>query len=149
MHSDSPNLRSLDALRGILATYVVLHHARWLLWVGHSTWIQSPHPMWANCIANASAVFRYGHEAVMVFFALSGFFIHLRTAQRLATGSDVRVNAVRFFRRRAHRLLAPYLFALLLTCAFDLVGRHFFPVLYSAQSGDTLLDSLFAQGLFA
>ena len=34
-----------------------------------------------HVLAYSSAVFRYGHEAVMVFFALSGFFIHLRVAK--------------------------------------------------------------------
>lgn len=141
----SINLRSLDALRGILATYVVLHHARWLLWSGHSAWIQARHAVWANWIAYGSAIFRYGHDAVMVFFALSGFFIHLRTARKLAAGGDGRVDTVRFFQRRAHRLLAPYLFALLLTGVLDAVGRYFFPVLYAARTGDALLDHLFAR----
>jgi peptidoglycan/LPS O-acetylase OafA/YrhL len=132
-------------LRGILAVYVVLHHARWLLWVGHSAWTQSLHPFWATGIVYASAILRYGHEAVMVFFALSGFFIHLRVAQKLAAGTDPGVDTMRFLQRRAHRLLAPYFLALLLTIVLDTVGRQFFPVLYAAQTGDALLDSLFAR----
>src|SRR5260221_6199720 len=84
----SPNLRSLDALRGLLACYVVMGHARWLLWAGFSEWNKRSHHAWTNVLAYASASLRYGHEAVMVFFVLSGFFIHLRTAQRMATGKS-------------------------------------------------------------
>ena len=143
------NLRSLDALRGLLATYVVFHHARWLLWAGNSAWIQSPHPAWANALAYSSAVFRYGHEAVMVFFALSGFFIHLRVARKLAAGAEARVEVGRFYAHVQHRLLGPYIGALLITIVLDSIGRHFFPVLYSATQGDALLDSLFARKDFS
>jgi peptidoglycan/LPS O-acetylase OafA/YrhL len=139
------NLRSLDALRGILAAYVVIHHSRWLLWAGHSAWIQMPHPAWANALAYSSAVFRYGHEAVMVFFALSGFFIHLRTAKKLAAGGMPQMDISQFYARRAHRLLAPYLAALAVTFALDMLGRHFFPALYSARTGDSLIDDLFSR----
>jgi peptidoglycan/LPS O-acetylase OafA/YrhL len=142
--SRGANLRSLDALRGLLAIYVVCHHARWLLWVGQPEWIQTAHSIWANAIAYSSSVFRYGHEAVMVFFALSGFFIHFRVAEKLAAGTDARLRTSRFFARRAHRLLPPYLFALFVTVALDAVGRHNFPVLYSAHTGNALLDGLFA-----
>ncbi len=36
---DRSNLRALDALRGFLATYVVLGHARWLLWCGNAAFM--------------------------------------------------------------------------------------------------------------
>jgi peptidoglycan/LPS O-acetylase OafA/YrhL len=106
----SLNLRSLDALRGLLACYVVFGHARWLLWAGFSEWNEHTHHFWANAMAYASASLRYGHEAVMVFFVLSGFFIHLRTAQRIAVDRPATLNTADYARRRIHRLLVPYLF---------------------------------------
>jgi len=64
------NLRSLDALRGFLAIYVVFGHCRWLLWAGNNEWNKIPHNWLANILAITSAIFRYGHEAVMIFFVL-------------------------------------------------------------------------------
>jgi peptidoglycan/LPS O-acetylase OafA/YrhL len=81
----------------------------------------------------------------MVFFVLSGFFIHLRPAQRIATGKPATLNGAGYARRRAHRLFAPYLFALGLTVLCDLPGKAYFPELYQASTGDSLLDANFAR----
>ena len=139
------NLRSLDALRGLLATYIVLGHSRWLLWAGHSAWLKHSHTNWEIPIAYGSAILRYGHEAVIVFFALSGFFIHLRAARLLTTSAAAQTDALRFYRRRAHRLVAPYALALGFTIILDVVGRHYYPTLYSATTGDSLLDWNFSR----
>jgi peptidoglycan/LPS O-acetylase OafA/YrhL len=144
------NLRNLDALRGLLAVYVLVGHSRWLLWAGHAEWLRAPHAGWEVPLAFGSAAFRYGHEAVMVFFVLSGFFIHLRAGGPLRAGLvPAPVPARKFFARRAHRLLAPYGLALLVTVTCDLAGRYWFPVLYAAQTGDALLDQSFARGGYA
>ena len=37
--SPSLNLKSLDALRGFLAIYVLLGHCRWLLWAGNTEYV--------------------------------------------------------------------------------------------------------------
>jgi peptidoglycan/LPS O-acetylase OafA/YrhL len=81
----------------------------------------------------------------MIFFVLSGFFIHLRVAPAFAAGAAATFNPVEFLKRRAHRLLAPYAFALLVTVVADMTGRHFFPTLYEAKTGDSLLDYNFAR----
>jgi peptidoglycan/LPS O-acetylase OafA/YrhL len=140
------NLQALDVLRGVLATYVVCGHARWLLWCGYGTWVSTgPHPFWQNVIASASAAVRYGHEAVIVFFVLSGFFIHLTASKRLA-GSAIETFDLRgFFRRRARRLLPGYVVALVVTVTFDYAGRHLYPSLYLGQTGDPLLDIDFSR----
>ena len=75
------NFGNLDALRGLLAVYVALGHCRWLLWGGHAAWLATPHPAWEAIPVYASGALRYGREAVMVFFVLSGFFIHFRAAE--------------------------------------------------------------------
>ena len=139
------NLRSLDVLRGLVATYVLFGHARWLLWAGNAAWAKVHHSLAADLLAYALACLRYGHEAVMIFFVLSGFFIHLRVAPALANGVPFSFKPGEFLKRRTHRLLAPYLFALFVTFLADMAGRHFFPTLYEARTGDALLDVNFAR----
>lgn len=139
------DLRSLDCLRGVLAVYVLAGHARWLLWVGHQSWIAETHAWWENSLAYASALLRYGHEAVTVFFVLSGFFIHLRTAQHLASGESISFQPRKFGLRRLHRLVPPYYFALLVTLGADMVGGHFWPALYEGRTGDALVDRNFGR----
>jgi peptidoglycan/LPS O-acetylase OafA/YrhL len=101
----------------------------------------APHSRWLEPIVYASASFRYGREAVMVFFVLSGFFIHLRAAEHRAEAS--RFSAAAFYRRRAHRLVAPYAFALAATVVLDAIGRLWFPALYHAATGDAFTDAMF------
>ena len=137
------NFGNLDALRGLLAVYVALGHCRWLLWGGHAAWLATPHTAWEAIPVYASGVLRYGREAVMVFFALSGFFIHFRAAD--APGRQ-QFRAAPFYRRRWHRLAPPYFFALVVTLACDLIGRTWWPTLYEARTGDSLLDATFASG---
>ncbi|MES2568821.1 MAG: acyltransferase [Verrucomicrobiota bacterium] len=143
------NLRSLDALRGLLATYVLLGHSRWLLWAGHEEWSRHAHALLEKIIVYASALLRYGHEAVTVFFVLSGFFIHLRFAQSSADKRQEEFQWSRFFQRRLHRLLPPYWLALGLTVVLDAIGRHFCSALYNGTTGNTLLDLNFAQTGFS
>ena len=136
------NFGNLDALRGMLAVYVALGHCRWLLWSGHAAWLAAPHGAWESVPAYASGLLRYGREAVMVFFVLSGFFIHYRAAD--AKGRE-QFGAGHFYRRRWHRLAPPYFFALAVTVALDLIGRSLWPTLYEARTGDGYLDSTFAR----
>jgi peptidoglycan/LPS O-acetylase OafA/YrhL len=136
------NLRALDMLRGALAVYVLAGHCRWLLWAGHGVWMATPHSRWLEPLVYSSALVRYGREAVMIFFVLSGFFIHLRAAESDRTTTP---TATAFYRRRAHRLGAPYAFALLVTIVLDAVGRAVWPALYHAATGDLLTDSIFSK----
>jgi peptidoglycan/LPS O-acetylase OafA/YrhL len=43
-------------------------------------------------------------------------------------------------------LAPPYFFALVVTLACDLIGRTWWPTLYEARTGDSLLDATFASG---
>ena len=144
MNSPRLNLRTLDMLRGVLAVYVLLGHFRWLLWSGHAAWMAAPHSPWLEPIVFASASLRYGREAVMIFFVLSGFFIHLRAAQDDSSTIQT-TTAASFYPRRAHRLGAPYAFALVVTIALDAIGRSWFPELYHAATGDALVDGVFGR----
>jgi peptidoglycan/LPS O-acetylase OafA/YrhL len=137
-------LRVLDCLRGILALYVVATHARWLLWLGVKQWRPSEHPWWADGLAFGSIGLRLGHEAVMVFFVLSGLFIHLRLAQQLSNREPKPFSIANFYRRRLHRLAPPYFLALLVTIVLDLLGRSICPEFYAGQLGDETLRATFA-----
>jgi peptidoglycan/LPS O-acetylase OafA/YrhL len=143
MSSAGIDLRALDALRGLLAAYVLAGHARWLLWTGNASWIQAPHGWWENALAYSSAALRYGNEAVMVFFALSGFFIHLPAATGYAAGRRDHFDVRRYAARRVQRLVPPYLLALLLTLMLDMLGRSVYPDFYLARTGDALVDQSF------
>jgi peptidoglycan/LPS O-acetylase OafA/YrhL len=137
------NFGNLDALRGLLAVYVLVGHARWLLWRGHAAWLASAHQWWEFVPVYGSALFRFGREAVLVFFVLSGFFIHYRAARADGRGDD---RPSDFLRRRWHRIAPPYFFALAITAVCDAIGRSLWPVLYAAQTGDALLDQTLAHG---
>lgn len=145
----SSNLKNLDVLRGILALYVLLGHCRWMLWAGNNEWTKHEHPWQSDLLATASASLRYGHEAVMIFFVLSGFFIHLRVAKQLAQNSEFKFEFFRFFQRRFHRLIPPYIFALALTLIIDSIGSFLYPTLYNAATGDALLDLNFIKKDFS
>jgi peptidoglycan/LPS O-acetylase OafA/YrhL len=65
------------------------------------------------------SIFKYGHEAVLFFFVLSGFVIHLKQAKEIERGRAVLLKG--YFIRRAKRIFPPFLFALLLTFFCDKV----------------------------
>jgi peptidoglycan/LPS O-acetylase OafA/YrhL len=139
------SLRNLDVLRGLLALYVVFTHARWLLWQGHSAFLSQPHAAWEKALAYGAGGFKYGHLAVMVFFALSGFFIHLRLAQKLADGHrSPTLGTAEYLKRRAWRILPVYYFALALTLVLDTIGRAKYPMLYQAATPDAFTNQVFA-----
>ena len=82
----SDDLRFLDGLRGLAALYVMIGHARWLLWEGYSEgYLQHPdsYSQAGKALVYFFSIFRYGREAVLFFFVLSGFVIHLRYARKL------------------------------------------------------------------
>ena len=135
-------LRNLDILRACLALMVLIGHARSLLWMPWHEWSTLPHPFYEMILATVCGAFRFGGEAVTVFFVLSGFFIHLRAASQLTKPSkQLGFSAHNYVKRRALRILPPYFAALVFTVLADMIGRYFFPELYSATTGDTLIDA--------
>jgi peptidoglycan/LPS O-acetylase OafA/YrhL len=91
----------LDGMRGLAAFYVLVHHCWLLSWHGY------PHnygPAYLGWLV-------YGHLAVVVFIALSGFSLGISPARK-----GWRLGGVgRFARRRAWRILPPYWAALVLS----------------------------------
>src|SRR4051812_40755494 len=101
-NSSAPPQRSrlagLDGVRGLAALFVVLHHCYLMSYPGY------PHntgPSWLAWLL-------YGHLAVVVFIALSGFSLAVAPARK---GWQLGGKA-RFAHRRAWRILPPYWAAL-------------------------------------
>jgi peptidoglycan/LPS O-acetylase OafA/YrhL len=133
-----PPLLFLDGLRGLAAAFVMLHHARWLLWEGMAEGY-SLHPekysMLGKTLAKALSVFRYGHEAVIFFFVLSGFVIHFGYAKKLSVeGAKAHFDGASYLVRRARRLYPPLIFAMLLTYTLDRIGMSLGYPIYSGQT---------------
>ena len=134
------DLGVLDALRGLAALYVLLYHAWGLLWLGGID------PAAYERLTGAGPAFhvnpevvgrllRFGQEAVLLFFLLSGFCIHYRQACRARAGGPAGglggFQARAFFRRRAARLYPTLLAALALTAVLDAFGSRLYPPLYN------------------
>ena len=116
----------LDAVRGLSALYVLSFHV--VYWLHESgARLQERYGATKLLIAgNPLGLFGFGHQAVIVFFVLSGFVIHLRQAQRPGERSAIGQRAwfADYARRRAIRIYAPLLFALALTAAVGVVGTR-------------------------
>ncbi len=92
----------LDALRGVAALTVIFHHFR-LMWYGYGGGSQ----WWQKLIS----LFTAGHEAVMLFFLLSGFVLSVPLLRGKGQAYPV------YLTRRVLRIYGPYFFALVLALA--------------------------------
>ncbi|HEU4433174.1 MAG TPA: acyltransferase, partial [Pyrinomonadaceae bacterium] len=104
--TQSPRLRSIDALRGIAALGVVLYHAveqgpKWL-----------PNNLFDYPVRALQFVSSFGYIGVFLFFVISGFCIHLQWAKARATGVEPDIRFGPFWKRRLRRLYPPYVIAL-------------------------------------
>lgn len=86
-------LYKLEALRGLAALYVVLHHAL-------------PHE-YSLMGFNVMNIFRFGQEGVILFFLLSGFVIHYSCCFSRSKSFKS------YFKRRFLRIYVPYVLILL------------------------------------
>jgi len=125
--SSEASLLFMDGLRGLAAFYVMTGHARWLLWEGYSDGFRH-HPetysMLGKALVYFFAIFGRGDDAVLFFFVLSGFVIHLRYARQIAQhGASASFDWGGFVWRRARRLYPPLLAALGLSALLVTVGK--------------------------
>jgi peptidoglycan/LPS O-acetylase OafA/YrhL len=96
----SPRVRAgLDVARALSALYVVAHHV--------SRTIEVPPAI--------GIAFSFGQEAVIVFFALSGFVIFANEQDRVR-------HARGYYLRRLRRIYPPVLFAMVVSTAMSLLG---------------------------
>jgi peptidoglycan/LPS O-acetylase OafA/YrhL len=118
----------LNTLRGIAAIYVMAGHSRWLLWEGyHLGFLKHPeaYSYLDTFLVYFFSLFIFGHQAVIFFFVLSGFVIHLRYSHKLSGNVNAPFNYGNYLFRRFRRIYPPLLFALLLTFLLDSTGSHF------------------------
>jgi peptidoglycan/LPS O-acetylase OafA/YrhL len=106
----------IDILRGFAAMWVILYHSRVDLWAGFHEIHNSPGAYsvaerWLSWLSLPAAC---GGSAVMLFFVISGFCVHLPYA-----GNHRPFNLAEYGIRRSFRILPPYLFAVGLTCLLE------------------------------
>ncbi len=112
---------SLDVVRGIAAILVMLVHTRDSAFVDYGELPTSEH---SAIIRGLFAITRVGHEAVLVFFVLSGFLVFGQVLQRASNGTfDLRSYAI----GRLTRILIPLVPACLFTVciSYALGGQGF------------------------
>lgn len=132
----------LDGLRGLAALYVMVGHARWVLWEGYPAFLEHPQEYGAadKLLVYFFSLFRYGHEAVLFFFVLSGFVIHLKYAKQLLREPQAPFQFIPYFKKRARRIYPPFLFALVLTFLLDTLGRSLNFSIYSGTTPYPLIN---------
>lgn len=105
--NEDGRLVTLEAIRGLAAFYVVLHHFAHFL-------LQDQYPKVAR-------LFIFGQPAVMVFFVMSGFVIFHST-----TASARRIGFREYFIRRFRRIYPLFVIALILAYFGRSAAQHSF-----------------------
>lgn len=122
MEKNSNNLKILDGIRGLSALYVMVHHARLGLTQSFQIGL-SLHPEKYTVIEKLTVyflgLFKYGHEAVIVFFVLSGFVIHLK--QAASDYNVVHFKTVNYLKKRIIRIYPTLLTAFILGFVIDII----------------------------
>ena len=126
----------LDLLRGLAAVMVCLGHWRNVLFVDYEQ--QPSHRILA---AGFYALTSCGHQAVVIFFVLSGYLIAGSVRRSLAGGSW---SWSGYAVQRLTRLWLVLLPGLLLCALWDRVGMHsgWAPRLYGGLSGDHMIPNV-------
>ena len=142
----------LEALRGLAGFYVLVFHARWLLWEGYVEGYAkhvADYDIFSKIVAHLFLLFSFGHQFVILFFVLSGFVIHLRYARRLSIDeSATRFDWLPYVLRRTRRLYPPLIFALVLTFVIDQIGMRLgFPVYTSPTVLNLELQPVYGWGV--
>ncbi len=101
MNKDHARLSYLDGLRALAALAVIFTHAFFCVWRS------IPHQEAAGLLYHLL----FGHAAVVLFLALSGFCLTLPLTQTLVLKGGTRV----FYAKRARRILPPYFASLALS----------------------------------
>lgn len=110
----------LDLIRGLAAVAVVVYHVRYRFFLDYHDVVNPG--LTTKCYYALTA---YGHDAVMVFFVLSGYFISASVTRDVAGG---RWSWRRYTTNRLTRLYVVLIPALLLTGFWDMLGRSLYPV---------------------
>jgi peptidoglycan/LPS O-acetylase OafA/YrhL len=103
----------LHSLRGLCAFYVVIFHAKFILWSGGTQYLKMyPRATWNVLdyfLFSLDMLSSAGYEMVIFFFTLSGFFIRHAQLRKHR-------QPLAFYVNRIVRIYPPYLFSVLLAC---------------------------------
>jgi peptidoglycan/LPS O-acetylase OafA/YrhL len=119
----SRHMAVLDAVRGAAALYVVCHHARILLLMSLDQVRYAHLSDLSRALVNSYSIFVFGHQAVVLFFVLSGFCIHYRQANQLQSIEPLTFNWKDYALRRLIRIVPPFYWAILFTFGIDWATR--------------------------
>jgi peptidoglycan/LPS O-acetylase OafA/YrhL len=113
----------LNGLRGMAALYVMMHHCRMELSQPYSAF--RSHPEQYNTLNKIlfylTSAFRFGHEAVILFFIISGFVIHLKQARQPVKTAWSKFNMPDYFIKRVLRIYPTLLLSFLVTWLLDFI----------------------------
>jgi peptidoglycan/LPS O-acetylase OafA/YrhL len=139
---DKNALKFLDGLRGLAALYVVIGHARWLLWEGFAGFQSHAvqYAWWDKVLAYVLVFFRYGHEAVLFFFVLSGFVIHLQYARKWQKDASIPFDWLNYLKRRVKRIYPPLILVFGLSFFLVRIGQNAGFSIYSASTPYPLIN---------
>ena len=104
---------ALDLVRGLAALTVLLGHARVGVWVEFSALPTEQQTLLSSAFF---VVARLGHEAVMIFFVLSGFLVGGKIIERVKAGSFYLAD---YALDRSTRILLPLIPACILTFSIN------------------------------
>ena len=133
MKTHKERFEILDGLRGLAALYVVFHHARLVCWESYYTGYLK-HPDLYNHFDKAClyffSIFKYGSEAVTLFFVLSGLVIHYKQAHSIQGSDNFKFNLAGYIKNRVRRIFPPLIFCMLLMVILALTSMFFFRLPY-------------------
>jgi peptidoglycan/LPS O-acetylase OafA/YrhL len=129
----------LHCLRGFCALYVVIFHAKFILWAGGRQYLEThPHVTWGATDYVAfvlDLLSSSGYEMVVFFFVLSGFFIRYAQHKKHRAAADFYVN-------RLVRIYPPFLISLGLAAIALVVVATQVPQALDATAGRELNATL-------
>lgn len=129
----------LHALRGFCAFYVVVFHAKFILWSGGNEYLRTfPVHTWhfSQYVAFAADMLSSaGYEMVIFFFVLSGFFIRYAQLKKYRP-------ALKFYINRIVRIYPPYIASLLVGAAVLSYLASYHPALLTTTPGRELNTGL-------
>lgn len=140
--------KALDGIRGLTALYVLIHHARLALTQSYHNGLSS-HPekytWYDKLMVYAFSPFKFGHEAVIIFFVLSGFVIHLKQSDKAYNFENFKVLA--YLKKRLIRIYPTLIVSFILCIILDYLLFYFtrisFQDIFSKYSYSSFFFNLF------
>ncbi len=135
----------LHAIRGIAAFYVVVFHAKFILWSGGREYLsqfpRSTWNVWDYCMFSVDMLFSAGSQMVMIFFVLSGFFIAMSLENIKGT---VTQKLKTFYSVRFIRIYIPYIASIILAVLVLIWISYFSPGLFQLNADREFNNRLIA-----